>query len=148
MNKQENSSSVTGLIVGAFIGVFVGFVGLNMIKKSQRESMLVPSLLICGIGFAVVGYFQGQKMGKDADVEKNTGISEFNYSKIQSGRSWVAVTEWTNSTGFIYKLVTGQADDKELVSILNDEVIRSYGINSGSKVNVERFHKQERILVF
>ena len=148
MKKQENSSAFTGMIIGAVVGLMVGFGGLNMVKKSQRDIMLIPALLLGGIGVAAIGYFQGQKIGKEIDVENETGISQFTYAIHQNGRTWIAVTEWSDITGFSYKLITGQADDKELVSLLNDDVIRKYGINSGSKVNVESYHKQERLAVF
>lgn len=67
---------------------------------------------------------------------------------VQQGRVWIAITQWTDKDGVEYSLITGQAQDKTLISQLNKVMIYNHEIKSGSNVNVSKFHKQARNKTF
>ena len=64
------------------------------------------------------------------------------------GRVWIAITEWTDVDNQTFKLITGQTDAKLLISQLNDKMIMNHEINSGSQVNVSKYHQIARNYIF
>ena len=148
MKRKQSEYAIIGLVIGIIVGFLLGIFALSQFKKSQREQLSLISIGLFTVGFAAIGYAKGSKIGKEIDKEERTGISKATTALHPYKRGWVAITEWTNDEGTTSKLVTGQADDNELVTMFNDEVIQRHGISSGGKVNVEKFHQAQRNTVF
>ena len=148
MKTKQNEYAVIGLIIGAVLGMIVGLGAMNMIKESQRGQMLYPALGICILGFGVIGYSAGKSLGRETDKEIELGHDKAKENIFQQGRVWVAITEWSSKDNQNYKLITGQTNDKILISQLNDELVMNHEIQSGSKANVGKFHKAARTYIF
>lgn len=136
--------SITGIIIGLFIGLGI----LNQTKQSQRETIALYAIsggVLIGL---IGGYGLGDKLDTEEYVGEVLGIKKAETEYYKSGRSWIISTKWIDSNNKEYLLITGQNNDKILVSQLNEEVIVNHEIQSGSKVNVEKHHQNARNYVF
>ena len=134
--------ALSGLLIGILIGFIIGFGELGMIKKFQRTQIILVGVgLEVGI-FGIVGYSIGNNLGRNIDIENELGISEKEERMHQQGTVWVAITRWTNKRdNILFELITGQTEQKILISQLNEKMIFNHQIASGSKNNVAKFHK-------
>ena len=145
---KKNQFRFTLSIVGIIIGVFIGLGFLNQTKKSQRETIFVYAM--CGgISLGLIGgYRLGYKLDLDVYKEELLGLDKTETAYHKNGRSWIISTKWTDSKNNKYALLTGQTSEKILVSQLNDELFMNHEILSGSKVNVEKYHKIAKSYLF
>lgn len=148
MKSKAIEYGIGGLVIGAILGILAAFGALNMTKASMRGTMLLPALGICGIGFAAMGYVKGSSLGRAVDLEIKLGHDKLQENIYQQGQVWVAITEWTSMENQTYKLITGQTKDKLVISQLNDKLVMNHELNSGSQVNVVKFHKEARNYIF
>jgi hypothetical protein len=148
-NIKKNSEfrlicSIVGIVIGAFIGVGM----ISQTKKSQRSSIsaiAITSGILVGL---IGGYRLGDKLDTEAYIDELLGINKAETLYFKSGRSWIMQTKWTDAESKQYVLETSQNYSKVLVSMLNSEVIMNHEIQSGSKVNVEKFHQHARNHIF
>lgn len=118
---------------------------MNWIKKSQKNAVFKPVIVISAIGAAFVGIRIGSKIGKSKYIEDQLGLNAISEGLIQQGRYWIAVSKWTNKrTGKENVLYTGKSESGILVSEYNGTIAFNHQINSGSKINVTKFHKIAR----
>lgn len=149
MKSKQSGYALSGLVVGVVVGLLAGASSLTMIKKSQRAQMLWISMGVCVVAFGAIGYSKGASFGKEADIENIIGMSDAEDSMYQVGRAWIETTKWTNKIDNTdYELITGQAQEKTLISQLNNKLIFNHAIKSGSKVNVSKYHKAARDTIF
>jgi hypothetical protein len=137
------SYSIFGLIIGAILGSLIGFGELNYQKKSARQTAF-PILLVGGaiIG-SITGVAIGFKYGTKKHIDEITGIDKITTKYYKQGRFWIGISEWKDSRKQEKEmLTTAKADNNILVTALNNKIILSHEINSGSQVNVEKFHKK------
>jgi|LakMenEpi03Aug12_release.lakeMendotaPanAssembly.Ray.scaffolds.fasta_scaffold611117_2 hypothetical protein len=136
--------SVVGIVIGAFIGGGI----ISQTKKSQRSS--ISAIAIAGgtlVGL-IGGYRLGDKLDTEAYFDELLGIKKAETEYYKNGRSWSMQTIWTDSESKQYVLETSQNYSKVLVTKLNNEVIMNHEIQSGSKVNVEKYHQNARNIAF
>ncbi len=87
------------------------------------------------------GYNIGAKLDLETHMEQVLGFDKVVTEYFQSGRSWIASSKWTDLKSNTYSLLIGKSSTKDLVSQLNDDVIMNHTIQSGSNVNVEKYHR-------
>jgi hypothetical protein len=138
---KKRDYRIAGVIIGGIIGVLVGFGAISQIKKSQREKTISITIIAGSILGISIGYKIGSKIDNEIWIENELGIDQAKSEFIKVGKGWVISTQWTDSKNNSYTLLTGQASNKTLISQLNDELFLNHNINSGSKVNVSKFHK-------
>jgi hypothetical protein len=131
----------TGVIIGLLVGSLIGLGIINQSKKSQRPNIAIYAISIGAIFGIIGGYRLGLKLDQQEYIEEQLGINKANTEYLKNGKSWIASTIWVDSQNNKHTILTGQNPDKILISTLNNEVIYNHEINSGSKVNVEKFHK-------
>ncbi len=82
-------------------------------------------------------------------MKTELGIDTMQERIYQKGRVWVAITKWTNRKSNVeYQLITGQTEEKVLITKLNDEVVFKHEIKSGSNENVTKYHRWARNEIF
>lgn len=137
------SYSLFGLFIGAIIGSLVGLGELTYQKKSARQTAF-PILLVGGaiIG-SIAGVATGYKYGTKKHIATITGVDKIETQFYKSGKFWIAVSQWKDTRkAEKTTLTTAKADNGTLVTALNNQIIISHEINSGSRVNVEKAHKK------
>lgn len=137
------SYSLFGLFIGAILGSLVGLGELTYQKKSARQTAF-PILLVGG---AIIGSIAGTATGYKYGIKKHiaaiTGINKIETQFYKSGRFWIAISQWKDTRKTEKNtLTTAKADNGTLVTALNNQIIISNEINSGSQVNVEKAHKK------
>ena len=146
MNKTH--FRVTGSIIGIIIGGLLGVGILSQTKKSQRSTIAIYSI---GAGL-IIGFIGGYRIGatldREAYIEESIGIDKAVTELFKSGNSWIASTKWVDSRNNSFTLLTGKNSNKDLVSELNSELILKHDIQSGSRVNVEKYHTLARNYIF
>ena len=143
------SYSIGGFILGVILGGLLGIGELSQTKKSMRAQSF-PILLVAGsvIG-AGIGLSVGYRHGRSIHIENVTGISNANTKFFKQGRFWIAATIWSDIRDQTSnQLLTGKSTDGIVISQLNERPIIIHEITSGSKVNIEKYHKKALHHVF
>ncbi len=138
----------TCVIIGLLIGLLVGFGIINQTKNSQRSTVSIYAFSVCALLGVIGGYRIGLNLDKNDYIEKQLGINKTITEYYKNGRSWIASTKWVDNKNNNHSIFTGQNPEKVLVSELNNEIIFNHEIHSGSKDNVDKFHKAACIQIF
>ena len=139
----------TGTFIGIILGIAAGFGIMYQIKTSQHSlQMTMFAIGISVVIFGFAGFSYGKRLDDQLQLEKDLGHDKLTENIVQQGRVWVAITEWTNKDGVEYALITGQTQDKTLISQLNKVMVYNHEIKSGSNVNVSKYHRLARKEIF
>jgi hypothetical protein len=131
------------------LGASVGVGQLYYTKKSQRESLWTPLLAIGAFVGGIIGLGLGAKFGRSRYVEDILGHSDAETTIDKDGRFWYAATIWSDKrNGKKQVLITGKSNHGVLASALNDRAIINHEINSASRLNVEKYHREAKKKVF
>lgn len=148
MKSNESKYALNGLFAGVIIGALVGLGSLYYVKNSSKGLLFPISVCVGAVLGGAIGYTKGASLGKEADIEIALGIDKAVEQLVPNGKGWIAVTEWQDIEGRKHKLLTGQTEDKMLITEYNDELLSNHEIKSGSKVNVTRYHNETRSALF
>lgn len=139
------------LLIGAFLGLIVGFVlgaliGLgeaNQYKKSQRDTatpILIGGFGVCG---AIAGAVIGHKVGNEVYIEEKSGFNSATTGYGKDGRYWFGMTEWidprNNNT---YQIVTERVAKGIIETRINEIAVMRHDTNSASRHSIERCHNE------
>ena len=138
----------TFTIVGLFLGLLIGGGMLSQIKSSQRDKvslMIIASLTLIG---GITGFKIGENLDDDEYIESILGIDKAENGYRQNGRFWTGVTKWRSQDGTEQLIITLQDSNKNLVTMLNGKTIINHQLKSGSRINVEKSHRQATNAIF
>jgi hypothetical protein len=138
---KKSNYRTTGVIIGLLVGLFFGLGIINQTKKSQRSNILIYAISLSSLIGIIGGYRIGSKLDQEEFIEDQLGINKTNTEFYKNGRSWIASTKWVDLEKNSHSISTGQNSNKVLVTEYNNEVIYTHEINSGSKINVDKYHK-------
>lgn len=164
--KTLGIAIVCGLF-GGFIGLMAGTGETRYYKKSQ-QSFAFPFFAIGGAAIGFIGgimiglkieeeekeekerkrLYEEQleieriKREEDQALELKLGLNNITTIEIKDGRKWCYQSSWTNpETGNLNKIETRYSKEIDsVITTFNNETIYDHKSNSGSKVNIDKFH--------
>jgi hypothetical protein len=140
MVKKKFEYGIYGVIIGLVVGALLAFGELNWLKKSQRETMLIPVVGFTVLITTVLGYVKGSDIGKTIYIEERLGIDKADHTYGKDGRYWVGTTTWTDQRdGSIWTLST-QRVNGHLCTAFQGQVFRNHGIPNANQDTVPRYH--------
>jgi hypothetical protein len=138
---KSNQYAVVGFLLGAVLGVLIGFGELSMIKKSQRDAVMPFAVIGTALAFGVGGAKLGYNAGKDDELTTSLGLNSIKDEYYKEGKYWIGVSSWTNpQTGKVYRLTTARSNIKVLVSVLNDAIIINHNVEGATQANLVKYH--------